>query len=51
MVSDLTLIFLKNYLKTKEKTMKYWTELSKNGKIAVVICAVVVLIVVWKLLL
>ena len=31
--------------------MKYWEDLSKKGKIAVVVCAVVVLIVAWKIIL
>ncbi|ANS05588.1 hypothetical protein [uncultured Mediterranean phage] len=31
--------------------MKYWNELSKKGKIAVVVGAVVVLLIVWKTLL
>ena len=31
--------------------MKYWKELSKKGKIAVIVGAVVVLLIVWKTLL
>ena len=31
--------------------MKYWTDVSKRGKIAAVVVAVVVLLIVWKVLL
>ena len=31
--------------------MKYWKDLSKKGKIAAVVVAVVVLLIVWKVLL